>query len=100
MNITTELNQLIAEHNGSCRDALNVTLAKLRQAQDEIALLKEAAQLSPPEKEEAIKLLRACERYLLVHSAIEYASLSDYEKIVYDRINNAVLSWYKTIGRS
>jgi hypothetical protein len=42
MSITDELNELIALH-GNCRDALNVTLAKLRQAQDEIATLKEAA---------------------------------------------------------
>lgn len=45
MNVTEELNQLIAEH-GNERDALNVTLAKLRQAQSEIAVLKEAAQQS------------------------------------------------------
>ena len=45
MSVTEELNKLIAEH-GSERDALNVTLAKLRQAQSEIAVLKEAAQQS------------------------------------------------------
>lgn len=45
MSITDELNELIALH-GNCRDALNVTLAKLRHAQDEIAILKEAAQQS------------------------------------------------------
>jgi hypothetical protein len=43
MNITTELNKLIVLH-GNCRDALNVTLAKLRQAESEIATLKEAIQ--------------------------------------------------------
>jgi hypothetical protein len=43
MNITTELNKLIVLH-GSCRDALNVTLAKLRQAESEIATLKEVIQ--------------------------------------------------------
>jgi len=45
MSITEELNQLIAEH-GSARDALNVTLAKLRHVQSEIAVLKEAAEQS------------------------------------------------------
>lgn len=45
MSITDELNQLITEH-GNARDALNVTLAKLRQAQSEIAVLKEAAEQS------------------------------------------------------
>jgi len=40
-----ELNELIVLH-GNARDALNVTLAKLRQAQSEIAVLKEAAQQS------------------------------------------------------
>ena len=45
MSVTDELNELIALH-GNCRDALNVTLAKLRQAQSEIAVLKEAAQQS------------------------------------------------------
>jgi hypothetical protein len=43
MNITTELNKLIVLH-GNCRDALNVTLAKLRRAESEIATLKEAIQ--------------------------------------------------------
>jgi hypothetical protein len=43
MSVTDELNELIALH-GNCRDALNVTLAKLRQAESEIAVLKEAAQ--------------------------------------------------------
>lgn len=51
MDITTELDQLIAEHNGSCRDALNVTLAKLRQAQDEIALLKEEREAEEEEND-------------------------------------------------
>lgn len=45
MNITDELNELIALH-GNVRDALNVTLAKLRHAESEIAALKEAAQHS------------------------------------------------------
>ena len=45
MSVTEELNDLIALH-GNCRDALNVTLAKLRQAQNEISVLKEAAQQS------------------------------------------------------
>jgi hypothetical protein len=43
MNITTELNKLIVLH-GNCRDALNVTLAKLRQAESEIVTLKETIQ--------------------------------------------------------
>jgi len=43
MSVTDELNELIALH-GNARDALNVTLAKLRQAESEIAVLKEAAQ--------------------------------------------------------
>lgn len=45
MSITDELNELITLH-GNCRDALNVTLAKLRVAQDRIAVLEEAAQQS------------------------------------------------------
>jgi hypothetical protein len=45
MSITTELDELIALH-GNCRDALNVTLAKLRQVQNENTVLKEAAQQS------------------------------------------------------
>ena len=43
MSVTNELDELIALH-GNARDALNVTLAKLRHAQDVIAVLKEAAQ--------------------------------------------------------
>ena len=43
MNVTNELDELIALH-GNARDALNVTLAKLRQAEGEIAVLKDAAQ--------------------------------------------------------
>ena len=43
MSVTDDLNELIALH-GNCRDALNVTLAKLRMAQDTIAVLEEAAQ--------------------------------------------------------
>lgn len=45
MSVTNELDELIALH-GNCRDALNVTLAKLRQAEGEIAVLKEVAQQS------------------------------------------------------
>ena len=45
MSVTDELNELIALH-GNARDALNVTLAKLRQAESEIAVLKEAAEQS------------------------------------------------------
>lgn len=45
MNITEELNQLIEQH-GSARDALNVTLAQLRRAENEILVLKEAAEQS------------------------------------------------------
>jgi len=40
MSITDELNNLISMH-GNARDALNVTLAKLRQAKREIDVLKE-----------------------------------------------------------
>jgi hypothetical protein len=45
MSITNELDELIALY-GNTRDALNVTLAKLHQAQSEVAVLKEAAQQS------------------------------------------------------
>jgi hypothetical protein len=41
-NITDELNELIALH-GNARDALNVTLAKLREARERIIILEEAA---------------------------------------------------------
>jgi len=50
MSVTNELDELIALH-GNCRDALNVTLAKLRQAESEIAVLKEAAQQSAHQTE-------------------------------------------------
>ena len=40
MSVTDELNELIAEHNGNARDALNVTLAHPDAANGEIRVLK------------------------------------------------------------
>jgi hypothetical protein len=54
MNTTTELNKLIVLH-GNCRGALNVTLAKLHQAESEIATLKEVIQ-----QDEQQTMLCAC----------------------------------------
>jgi len=39
MHITDQLNELIAYH-GNARDALNVTLSKLKAAEDRIAVLE------------------------------------------------------------
>jgi hypothetical protein len=39
-SVSDELNQTIMDHNGSVRDALNVTLAKLHQAEFELAALR------------------------------------------------------------
>ena len=48
------LDELIVEHGGSARDALNVTLAKLEWAEWEIAQLKSAQQMLAPNLRQAV----------------------------------------------
>ena len=57
MNISEKLNAIIAENNGSARDALNVTLAHLDLAVRKIASLE-------AEKAAAPELLEACEAFV------------------------------------